>query len=136
MDIMQPLGIRNNNPGNIEHNENNQWNGASQVQTHSRFVQFIAPEWGIRAIFKILASYRRRGKDTVAEIISTWAPANDNNDTGAYIEHVARKLGLNPFDVVPESLEVDLVKIIILHENGKQPYSDALIYQAKAMANG
>lgn len=83
-----PRGIRNNNPLNIR--IGNVWLGEVQKPTDKSFEQFISMEYGIRAGFIILRRYiRRYGKDTVAEIVSTWAPSSENN-TEAYINTVCR----------------------------------------------
>lgn len=84
----QPRGIRNNNPLNIR--IGNVWLGEVQKPTDKAFEQFISMEYGIRAAYIILRRYiRRYGKDTVAEIVSTWAPSSENN-TEAYINTVCR----------------------------------------------
>lgn len=113
-------GIRNNNPGNIRHGDD--WQGMSPEQTDDDFVQFTKPEWGIRAMVRVLRSYARRNVNTVASIITTWAP-DVENDTGAYISHVAQQLGVSPHDPIPESALPNLLAAIIKHENGVQPYS-------------
>ncbi len=74
---------------------------------------------------KILQSYRRRGLNTVREIISAWAPTVEN-DTAAYIESVCGRVGVGPDDPV-EPTNPELIKAIIRHENGQQPYSDNTI---------
>ena len=68
-------GIRNNNPGNIR------WGSAWQglkvdgKEQDKDFCVFIAPEYGIRAMCKILLNYSRLYKiNTVAGIIHRWAP--------------------------------------------------------------
>lgn len=65
-------GIRNNNPGNIEFNDNNSWQG--QTGSDGRFAKFETPEHGIRALGRNLLSYGKQGYDTPAEIIGRWAP--------------------------------------------------------------
>lgn len=83
-----PRGIRNNNPLNIR--IGNVWLGEVMNPTDKAFEQFISMEYGIRAAYIILRRYiRRYGKDTVAEIVSTWAPSSENN-TEAYINTVCR----------------------------------------------
>ncbi|MCE1635766.1 structural protein, partial [Enterobacter hormaechei] len=87
-------GIRNNNPGNIRWGDD--WQGlmpASQ-RTDKSFCQFVGPEYGLRAMIKILHNYNRKyGLKTVKEIISRWAPTNENN-TDAYINHVCKCPGV------------------------------------------
>lgn len=90
----QPRGIRNNNPLNIR--IGNVWLGEVKKPTDKSFEQFISMEYGIRAGFIILRRYiRRYGIDTIAEIISRWAPSSENN-TKAYISAVAKRTQLNP----------------------------------------
>lgn len=90
----QPRGIRNNNPLNIR--IGNVWLGEVKKPTDKSFEQFISMEYGIRAGFVILRRYiRRYGIDTIAEIVSRWAPSSENN-TKAYISAVAKLTHLNP----------------------------------------
>ncbi len=128
-------GLRNNNPGNIRFNEANDWVG--QVgQDKDGYAIFSDPKYGIRAIGKVLDSYARQGVLSIRQIITRWAPAADNNDTEAYIQHVTQLLG-RPDYFVPVRAEgdyPDLVKAIIKHENGLQPYSDDEIQAALSLA--
>lgn len=90
----QPRGIRNNNPLNIR--IGNVWLGEVKHPTDKSFEQFISMEYGIRAGFVILRRYiRRYGIDTIAEIVSRWAPSSENN-TKAYISAVTNRTHLNP----------------------------------------
>lgn len=131
---MATRGIRNNNPGNIRLGES--WQGLAETQTDGSFCQFIAPEYGIRAIEKILMAYRKRGLDTIREIISAWAPTNEN-DTEAYIKAVATHVGIDdtaPLDVDDAELAAKTIEAIILHENGSQPYSKETILKGIELA--
>jgi hypothetical protein len=134
VDMVTPRGIRNNNPGNIRHS-GSQWQGMAAQQTDTAFVQFVSPEYGIRALAKLLANYYTRdGLNTVRQIISKYAPSNENN-TDAYAQAVARALGVTPDTVisVPQHLAA-LVEAIIQHENGQQPYQMAQINTGVLMA--
>lgn len=118
-----PRGIRNNNPGNIDWSSANNWVGQLGRETgvtNPRFVRFDTIENGIRALSKNLLTYFGRGLDTVREIISTWAPPNENN-TSAYVNAVARELGVSPDQSLnlrdANTLE-GLTTAIIKHENG------------------
>ena len=92
-----PRGIRNNNPLNIR--IGNVWLGEVANPTDRQFEQFISMEYGIRAGFIILRRYiRRYGRKTITDIISSWAPSNEN-DTAAYIARVS-KLANIPADEV------------------------------------
>jgi len=136
-----PRGVRNNNPGNIDFNPRNAWQGQLGLELgvpRPRFARFDAPENGIRALAKLLLNYRGKdgmpgvggpGIDTVRETISRWAPGNEN-DTEAYISAVAKALGVRPnavIDVRQRPVLRALVVEIITHENGRQPYADAVI---------
>lgn len=122
-------GIRNNNPGNIELGA--PWQGLREVQTDERFAQFVHPKWGIRAMTRILDNYRKRGIVTVEQIIHTWAPPFEN-DSNSYVNSVLKSMGLpnEASGFVPVKEEGDylpLIKAMIKHENGIQPYSDETI---------
>lgn len=121
-------GLRNNNPGNIRFNPNNDW--AGQVgQDDAGYIIFDKPEYGIRAMGILLTNYyKRHGLNDVHGIITRWAPPSDNNPTQAYIDHVVDELNkdshvkISQFGVihVPSRL-VDLSRAITKHENGFIP---------------
>ncbi|UNM19239.1 structural protein P5 [Pseudomonas sp. ArH3a] len=134
-------GVRNNNPGNIDYNPRNAWQGQLGLEVgvpSPRFSRFDTPENGIRALGKLLINYRGKdgmpgvggpGIDTVRETITRWAPGNENN-TEAYIEAVAGRLGVNANDVIdvrkPATLGV-MVTSIIAHECAGFAYSEAVL---------
>lgn len=115
-------GMRNNNPGNIR--LGGPWQGMAESQTDGSFVQFVSMEYGIRALAKLLLTYHSRyNLRTATEIISRWAPPNEN-DTGAYIRTVANAAGAGPGDALNFSEGDDLFQVtraIIAHENGRVP---------------
>jgi hypothetical protein len=123
-------GERNANPGNLDRNAT-KWQGMSPDQSGDpRFVVFTDPVWGIRALAKtLLTYYRKHGLDTPRRIIDRWAPPTEN-DTAAYVVHVAKLLGVGPDDRIrvpdPQTLRT-LTKAIIVHENGGCIYDDATI---------
>lgn len=119
-----PRGIRNHNPGNIRENENvdYEWQGERLLDTDADFEEFQTPQYGIRAIARILASYNRRGVNTISSIIATWAPPVEN-DTVSYIRSVVDAVGLDADDIVFEYHWPQLIAAMIYHENGQQPYS-------------
>ncbi|UTM58287.1 structural protein [Photobacterium sp. CCB-ST2H9] len=124
MTFYKPRGIRNNNPGNIEDN-GTAWQG--RVGSDGRFVIFDSPQNGIRALARTLKTYRNRhGLTTVRGIINRWAPPVEN-DTTAYVNHVAGALGVSPDMSLSEAETMALVPLIIRHENGMQPYSDRVL---------
>ena len=126
-------GLRNNNPGNLRRTSDN-WQGLDLVQTDSEFFQFMNPKMGIRALAKTLRTYQdRHGLRTVRKIISRWAPSSEN-DTEAYIMSVAGQLDVNPSQILHRDKYLKpLVKAIIKHENGMNPYREVTINEAIAM---
>lgn len=128
-----PRGVRNNNPGNIDYSPSNKWNGQLGMEegvASPRFARFDTPENGIRALGKLLQTYQRvYGLNTVSQIISRWAPSNEN-DTAAYVKSVEKRTGSAPGAKIrladPDVLK-GFVVAIIAHENGGNPYSDAVV---------
>jgi hypothetical protein len=134
-------GIRNNNPGNIDFNPQNDWQGQLGLElgvAKPRFARFDSAENGIRALAKLLINYRSKeglpgigapGIDTVRETISRWAPGSEN-DTEAYIRAVAKSVGVGPNDSIDIRQRQTLAKMvaaIIAHENGGNPYAPATV---------
>lgn len=134
-------GVRNRNPGNIDFNPRNDWQGQLGLEIgvpSPRFALFDSPENGIRALGKLLINYRGKdgmpgigapGIDTVRETISRWAPGTEN-DTESYIKAVARAVGVEPnqpIDIRKSSVLGGMVAAIIVHENGGNPYAPATI---------
>src|SRR3546814_9851004 len=123
---MIPRVIRLNNPGNIEHGA--PWEGLDPRNRDPRFCGFVSPEYGIRAIVRVLITYydKRRARDgsridTVREIVERWAPAGENN-TEAYAKHVASPINADPdmiVDVTNNSIMRGLAPAILKHENGR-----------------
>ena len=127
----EPRGIRNKNPLNIELGDN--WQGLAAVQTDGRFAQFTDPRYGYRAAARILDSYGARGIVTIREIIETWAPSFENN-TNAYVDSVARKMGADPDSTVTFGNMAQLFAAMTKHENGKNPHSIELIREGISWA--
>ncbi len=140
---MSVRGIRNNNPGNIRIGA--PWQGLmargdmTAIQRSEReFCVFETPVYGIRAIARVLITYQDKRQardgssiDTVQEIIDRWAPPSENN-TDAYVRSVRVGIGADPdqtafIDVHRYEHLEPLVKAIIRHENGSQPYTQAQI---------
>ncbi|MFB1630148.1 structural protein P5 [Pseudomonas sp. AP-1] len=136
-----PRGVRNNNPGNIDFNPRNAWQGQLGLEVgvpKPRFARFDTPENGIRALGKLLINYQGKdgmpgvggkGIDTVLETINRWAPANEN-DTKAYAIAVAKRLGVGitePINIKNLATLRGMVVSIIIHENGGNPYKAEVI---------
>ena len=134
-------GVRNNNPGNIDFNPRNAWQGQLGVEVgvdSPRFARFDQAENGIRALGKLLLNYRgkdglpgvgRPGIDTPLEFINRWAPASENN-TLAYARAIAKRLGggvRDSIDISKRAVLREAVLGIIIHENGGNPYKAEVI---------
>lgn len=120
----KPRGIRNNNPLNIRKNTI-EWQGA--VGDDGAFVKFAFASDGIRAAARILKTYRDKyGLNTVAGIVARWAPPNEN-DTQSYIDSVAGKVGVAPSQTLSDEDYPNLIRAMIYHENGQQPYPVIII---------
>nr|DAX91006.1 MAG TPA: virion protein [Caudoviricetes sp.] len=137
MNQQLPRGIRNNNPGNIRHGAN--WLGLKPNGRNmdSAFCVFTAPVYGIRALAKVLINYKRiHGLNTVRQIVNRYAPPNENQTT-AYIQSVAKQLGVYPdtvIDIEERGVLTVFIKAVIRMENGIQPYSDETIQQGIELA--
>jgi hypothetical protein len=93
-----PLGWRLCNPLNIRYTCIN-WIGLSVIPEVQGFCQFVNFYYGWRAAIMIITeTYRRRGWNTLAKIISFWAPPEDGNDTARYIAFVSRYSGVDPHE--------------------------------------
>jgi hypothetical protein len=122
---MYPLGIRLNNPGNIIHSDN-RWNGETRLQKDKKFVRFITPQAGIRAMMKILLTYQNEYHfATIGQIITRYAPPEENN-TQSYIDDVVIRIG------IPDNKFIDLSNVetlmilsesMVIHEQGRPPNS-------------
>lgn len=130
-------GLRNNNPGNLRW-DGTVWQGADTPPADKDgYLRFLKPTWGIRALTRDLRNKYARGLRTVTAILTVYAPPAEN-DTAAYITAVATELGIGP--LTPLTFPTDgaqleaLVKAIIHHENGIQPYPDAVIREGISLA--
>ncbi|MRG31850.1 lytic transglycosylase [Enterobacter cancerogenus] len=129
-------GERNNNPGNLNFAGQA---GAELEHPGGRFARFETAFDGLRALSRQLVLYAGRGINSVEKIISTWAPASDNNNTAAYIQAVSQRLGVNPQAALnindPQTMSA-LMSSIIHHENGRNIYSKELIGKAAVAGIG
>lgn len=126
-------GIRNNNPGNIRYNKRITWDGQTGADAGG-YVIFESAFKGIRAMARDLITKQGRGLNTIAKIIPVYAPEQDNNDVAAYVASVEKRAVIGrDLPLMAHHME-PLVKAMIHHENGLQPYGDDLIRSAIAAA--
>lgn len=131
-------GYRNFNPGNIDHNPSNKWQGLRGIETTGnppRFAVFESHEYGIRALCALLTTYQdRHGLNTIAGMINRWCPPKDahagNQRTDLYIKHVEQLTGFTAdqeIDMHKYEYAEPIVKAIITHELGGQPYEQSVL---------
>lgn len=115
-----PRGIRNNNPLNIR--VGNVWLGEVKNPTDPHFEQFNSMEYGLRAGFVLLRRYiRHYNRLTIEDIITSWAPSNENN-TKAYIDTVVKVSGIPSNRILHYSDKDTMCKLVdamCFVENGK-----------------
>ncbi len=141
LNTAKPRGIRNNNPLNIRENDkvDYDWVGESLFDSDADFEEFSSPVYGIRAAARVLKNYRNKyNLNTVTGIITRWAPPKNDagefeNDTQAYIDSVAGKVGIDANEPLAEVDYTRLISAMIYHENGQQPYSVDEIQQGFEM---
>lgn len=114
-----PIGLRNNNPGNIIKSPT-AWKG--EIPSDNRFERFENIVYGVRALMANLRSYYfNRSLKTISEIINRWAPPIEN-DTASYVSFVSSHTGI-PRDKVFEWNERNvsaISKAIVIVEVGAQ----------------
>lgn len=127
-DAKLPLGMRNNNPGNLRKPGGN------------GFQRFASMLDGQRAMAsQLLRYYNRDGLDTINGIVNKWAPESDNNDTGSYIADMVLKTGKGArqhLDLNDPATLASLMRAMTMHEQGPAGASidPKLIGQAVAEA--
>jgi len=110
-------GLRNNNPGNLEFNPDNTWDGQSTTRTDERFAQFNTMHDGLRAMGRTIDTKRERGEKSISAIVGSYAPTSEN-DTASYINSVAQGMGLDPNVEIPQDRIPELMANMVHHENG------------------
>ena len=124
-----PRGIENNNPGNIEYNKTNKWKG--QTGHDGRFVKFDTEINGIRSLVILLqnkiegktASSLGRKLDNIQKLGFNYAPTHEN-DTNKYIDCIEHYSKVNKKDIITKDLLTQVVRGIIICENGYNPYKN------------
>ena len=108
-----PAPMRNNNPG--------------ALMPGGKMAQYPDMQSGLAALDSNLQSYAKQGVQTLAGVISKWAPPRTNdtapgtNDTAAYIKDAAQRLGIDPnqpIDLKNPAVRQAVGTAIMLHENG------------------
>lgn len=122
-----PLGLRQNNPGNLR-----SWGDMPQK---NGFAVFPSAHAGIQALARQLQLYGKRGNDTISGIVNTYAPAKDHNNVDAYIKALHKDTGFDPnkhLNLNDPATVTALARGIIRHEQGSDPYAKGTISSAVA----
>lgn len=116
-------GVRTNNPLNLSFA-----NQPNAIGTDGRFAVFQTPEEGVAASVRQLQLYGQRGLNTIDQIVSRWAPPSENN-TPAYIQAVAQRVGVSPnqeIDLSNPNIMRRLVNAMSVQEVGRVIPEDVL----------
>jgi hypothetical protein len=116
-------GVRTNNPLNLSFA-----NQPNAIGTDGRFAVFQTPEEGVAASVRQLQLYGQRGLNTIDQIVSRWAPPSENN-TAAYIQAVAQRVGVSPnqeIDLSDPNIMRRLVNAMSVQEVGRVIPDDVL----------
>lgn len=101
------IADRFNNPANLRYAA-----GYETANTKSgKFAVFPSLDEGVLAAAKQLQIYGTKGINNIHDIISKWAPSNENN-TKAYIEHVVNATGRSEFEKLNLNDTQTLAKLI------------------------
>lgn len=114
-----PLGLQNNNPGNMRPTGDH-WLG--MTGENQGFLQFQSIVFGYRALIKNCINAIGAGYDTIEEFVTHYAPPTEN-DTKAYIDYVTKSVGLGKdakLDKGEDTIK-RLVYAISYHEQGVKP---------------
>jgi hypothetical protein len=103
-----PLGLRNNNPGNIR-DVGIGWEG--KIGSNKGFVVFDDVSWGVRAMMiNLHTSITIHGNDTLRKYITRYAPPLEN-DTAQYIQIVSQKTGIESNEKI--HFDFEMLKLIL-----------------------
>jgi hypothetical protein len=108
-----------NNPGNLR-----SWGG---MPTQGGFAVFPSEDEGLRAMARQLQLYGNRGNNTIAGMVSAYAPPTENN-TAAYIAHVAKQTGYSAnqrLDTKNPDVLSKVIAAMTKMENSKSSYTPA-----------
>jgi hypothetical protein len=131
-----PIGLQNNNPGNIWNNPSVKYSNEIQPNI-SNWKKFPSMAWGYRALIKNLQAYINTGTDTITEITAKWAPqGHGSNNPEKYAVDVSNMVNV-PQDSVIEANDIDtLMKIsyaISQIEQGVKPNPNEIAEGAKLL---
>lgn len=133
-----PVGIRNNNPGNLKYNPANAWTGQTG-QDSNGFAVFSDPVYGLRAAFRVLQSYSAQmpsyGTFDIISISANWT-MTDRTSWAANVSSVAGIAQETKLDVNNQAQMTAVMNGIVVAENGQSynGYYAGVLDQAFQMA--
>jgi len=99
------------------------WQGLTPRQTDPEMYQFRNPVYGYRAAFITLRTLVwHKGKHTVAQLLTEWAPDADGRDSQLYTARVCALTGFTPRDILDPldaNQMIPLICAISRIENGR-----------------
>jgi len=117
-----PIWLRQNNPGNL------------RTSDGTGFQTFPDMNSGLAAMSNQLATYGSKyGINTVAGVVSRYAPPSDKNNTPAYIQQVAQSMGVDPnapIDLSDPQVRSKMMQAMIPIETGSKNFTPAMINAA------
>jgi len=109
--------LKQNNPLNIRNNTTVKYIG--EIPTTNAFKAFETMAYGYRAAFMCLKAYKRMGYKSIRQIISRWAPEDDNNNTELYIKFICKNMKTTDTHIIENDEEyIPLVAFMSRMENG------------------
>ncbi|MCF8456730.1 MAG: structural protein P5 [Bacteroidales bacterium] len=122
------FAMKNNNPGNLKISSF-PWVGKVPVEKNKDgvFEQFTTPEYGTRAMIKLLINYINGGDNTIEKIITRYAPQFEN-PTKSYIDNVSNMTGISKTKKLEPNKET-LKKLVLSMsriEHGKEVVDETL----------
>ena len=134
-----PLGMRNNNPGNIKFSPNNNWGGqlgASEgTDQGDQQVVFDTPQNGMAAAYQLALKKYMQGAHTLNELIAGkkgWTPGNRQAAM-----NIAASMGIGADDDInmhDPAMAARFLRGLVTQEHGSasSAYSDQMIHDAVA----
>jgi len=134
-DASKPRGIRNNNPGNIKINANNNWLEKVPLNNNSdgTFEQFYKYKYGIRAMILILIGYiEKQGRNTITKIVERYTSGDTIEQQANYVMFVSEQTKTGPSATLQATKSTlrGLVKAMTYRENDVEAVTDTQFDEA------
>lgn len=97
---------RNHNPGNLRSSPFAHSVVDGYAVFRNDFVGFMALHWDLMQKAHGNTITGLNGQSTISELIYKWAPPSDGNDTEAYVQSVAKRMGVPASTTLAEVFEM------------------------------